>query len=363
VKYFIVPLPDRYHRGLIDRFPQLRYDFWLVEHQIHQLFQHIAPLTDAPDEADYCFVPFYSACLYASMFYERNISVANPPDEIRAQVESEIRKHFSEILVELKNMFGASWQDRRKSLIYVFGQGRGANQSELWTHFPELRSSTFLGVEGRPPQKDCFSPRKDLVIPAYVPHEEILEEVRREQLHKDFLVHFRGRAWGEIRPAVIEQFADCSFPSLVTTDVCYRMGREGDAVDRDQIKAYYREMSRSIFCLCPAGHTPWALRFYEAFLLGCIPVLIPGTFIPPFQDQIDYESCTVTCAYYDLPKLPETLSRIPPARIEEMQQSLSDYRHLLSYRKRSDQSNAGDLILDSLATMYSQRFPNHGEVI
>lgn len=38
-------------------------------------------------------------------------------------------------------------------------------------------------------------------------------------------------------------------------------------------KQYYQTMCKSKFCLCPAGDLMWSMRFYEALLCGCIPIV------------------------------------------------------------------------------------------
>jgi hypothetical protein len=38
-------------------------------------------------------------------------------------------------------------------------------------------------------------------------------------------------------------------------------------------KSYYQVMKRSKFCLCPAGDLMWSMRFYEALLCKCIPIV------------------------------------------------------------------------------------------
>lgn len=36
---------------------------------------------------------------------------------------------------------------------------------------------------------------------------------------------------------------------------------------------YYNKLSKSRFCLCPAGDSPWSIRFYEAIFCKAIPIV------------------------------------------------------------------------------------------
>ena len=47
-------------------------------------------------------------------------------------------------------------------------------------------------------------------------------------------------------------------------------------------------MSQSKFCLNPLGWTPWTLRFYQALMVRCIPVMIADDIEFPYENEIDY---------------------------------------------------------------------------
>ena len=58
-------------------------------------------------------------------------------------------------------------------------------------------------------------------------------------------------------------------------------------------------------CIAPAGWELWSVRFFEAILLGCIPVLVTDDIQLPFQGQIDYSAFTIKVAQAQLPRLSE----------------------------------------------------------
>lgn len=282
VKIFVHDIPNRFNFELLESQPQLAHDFWAVEHQVHVNLLSSPWRTDDPAEADYFFVPFYSMCDLAAILYRRGVGVAKPGIVWRKWAEFHVRRHMREVLGHLHE--SGLWNQQSVSRhIFVFGQGRGPNQARIWQRFPEIRDAVFLGVEANPRRAEhTFSLQKDLVIPAYEPWVEIIDRIHEEPREERYLAHFRGRAWGEVRPALFEHLqADNDI--LITEDRCFDLGGEGTAVDMGQVKAYYRELRQSRFCLCPAGWTPWSRRFYEAILVGSIPVLIPGTFAPPLQ--------------------------------------------------------------------------------
>jgi hypothetical protein len=52
-------------------------------------------------------------------------------------------------------------------------------------------------------------------------------------------------------------------------------------------------MSRANFCLCPLGWTPWTLRFYQAVMTRCIPVVIADDLEFPWENEIDYSKFAI----------------------------------------------------------------------
>lgn len=50
-------------------------------------------------------------------------------------------------------------------------------------------------------------------------------------------------------------------------------------------QCYRQEMTESKFCLNPLGWSPWTLRFYQAVMTRCIPVLIADDIEFPFESE------------------------------------------------------------------------------
>ena len=56
-------------------------------------------------------------------------------------------------------------------------------------------------------------------------------------------------------------------------------------------KNYYETMCKSKFCICPAGDLMWSMRFYEALLCGCIPIVkvFEETYRNELESKIPYK--------------------------------------------------------------------------
>jgi hypothetical protein len=61
-------------------------------------------------------------------------------------------------------------------------------------------------------------------------------------------------------------------------------GRRGAVACVDR-QCYRQEMTESKFCLNPLGWSPWTLRFYQAVMTRCIPVLIADDIEFPFESE------------------------------------------------------------------------------
>lgn len=56
---------------------------------------------------------------------------------------------------------------------------------------------------------------------------------------------------------------------------------------------YHSELARSRLCLAPSGWELWSVRFYEALLLGCVPVIMSDGLQLPFEALVDYSKVAV----------------------------------------------------------------------
>ncbi len=348
MKIFVHDLPGVAHARLVERFAALRLDFWRVEAVVHQNLLRSPVLTRDPEAADLFFVPFFSMCLYASHAYRFGWDVARPPRLVRVLAEQAVRLQFARMLRVLAR--SPYWQRRQgRDHIFVFGQGRGANQGGIWRQQRDrIGRAIFLGVEARPwGDASAFDAEKDLVIPPYLPWVEQMEAADREPRQRDLLLHFRGRAWGELRPRLLAGLRAAD-DVLVSSERIYDLGGEGRTANPTHVREHYRELARSTFSLCPAGWTPWSKRFYESILVGSIPVVVPGDFRPPFADRIDYESFTLVAREDELPDLAGRLRAIPAPRVEAMRAAMRATRHRLIFHGEPRADDAFAMLLEAL---------------
>lgn len=348
-RIYVYELPPHFNVSTVERFPSQRLDFWYVEHLFHQNVLASGLLTPDPDEADYLLVPFYPACFFAAFAYERSIDPARWTRLQRYRAELHVHLGFRQTMRIVRGH--RAWKRRQGSgHLFVFGQGRGANSGNFWRWYrSQVQRCTFLGVEARPwGNPESFRIGQDLVVPGYTPWQSVIDDVATEALPRDILIHFRGRAWGAVRAEIFRNLRPG--PGIVLDQgVRYALGGENRPASLTDVKAYFRELHRSVFCLCPAGWTPWSKRIYETILCGAIPVLIPGSFVPPFSGQIDFNRFSVTVGLDELPRLEQVLRSIPPKRIAEMLAEVARVRRHFIWNAQPVPDDAFDLVVRDLA--------------
>lgn len=349
-RIYVHDLPPHLNTETVERHPSQALDFWFVEHLLHQnVVASGAVLARDPADADYFLIPFYPACYLAAFAYERNIDLAQWSRWERYRSELHVHLGFRETM-RIVSSHPAWRRTGGRRHLFVFGQGRGANAGYFWQRYGRLvRHATFLGVEARPfGNPRAFRDGQDLVIPAYTPWSDVIAEVTEIPMPRDILIHFRGRPWGAVRREVFRHLRPAA-DILLDDQVRFALGGENRRAVRAEALTYFEELHRSVFCLCPAGWTPWSKRIYETILCGAIPVLIPGTFVPPYGDQLDARRFSVTVSMEELPHLERILREIPAARIAAMQVELARVRRHFLWHQRPEPGDAFAMLCDGLA--------------
>lgn len=318
MRIYTYDLPEELHEGTIGEFPSQRYDFWLVEHLVREGLGAGAWATADPREADLFLIPFYPACYSAAANYRHGVDVARPGRWQRYRREADVLFAFGRAMRAVRRM-GYFRPEGPRNHLLVFGQGRGANGGFLWRfHRREIERMILLGVEAKPyGDPAAFSLEKDIVIPGYTPWQDVIGEVDAAGGERDLLIHFRGRGWGPVRPRILGAGMRGD-DVLVSAETPFAMGGENRPAVRADAVRYFRELRRSVFCLCPAGWTPWSKRIYESILCGAIPVFVPGDFVPPFRTRLDYSRFSVTIREEEIPRIETILRGIPRERVAEM---------------------------------------------
>ncbi|KAK3243345.1 hypothetical protein CYMTET_46992 [Cymbomonas tetramitiformis] len=107
--------------------------------------------------------------------------------------------------------------------------------------------------------------------------------------------------------------------------------RSGYLIQNGLVGDYTYEMARSVFCLAPPGKGGgWGMRFGEAVVAGCIPVLIQDNTTEVFEEILPYDRFTVRIPEADIPQMHTILAGISNATIGSMQRELACvYEHFL----------------------------------
>lgn len=92
-------------------------------------------------------------------------------------------------------------------------------------------------------------------------------------------------------------------------------------VPEEDANAFLDLTSRSKFCLAPRGYGRSSFRFFEAMLLGAVPVYLwDDQEWLPYKDKIDYSAFAVSIHEKELPELYTILSSISKEDYERMVQ-------------------------------------------
>jgi hypothetical protein len=104
-----------------------------------------------------------------------------------------------------------------------------------------------------------------------------------------------------------------------------------------QARAEYGEnMARSHFALAPKGEANNSMRFYEAFSMGTIPVLVDTECCLPLEDRIPYDDLIVRVPWRDVGRTADYVLKkwesLTPDSYAQLRKDLAaTYRHSLRY--------------------------------
>eukprot|EP00252_Welwitschia_mirabilis_P014913 TRINITY_DN32977_c0_g1_i1.p1 TRINITY_DN32977_c0_g1~~TRINITY_DN32977_c0_g1_i1.p1 ORF type:complete len:459 (+),score=57.24 TRINITY_DN32977_c0_g1_i1:257-1633(+) len=248
---------------------------WGMQVKIHYLLLKSKYRTMNKDEAQLFFVPSYVKCV-------RMKGGLN---------DKEINETYVKVLQQLPFFRRSGGRDH----IFIFPSGAGAHLFKSWSVY--LNRSIFLTPEGDRTDKrgiTAFNTWKDIIVPGNVDdsiafqHSAKASEIKPIPLSKrKYLANYLGRAQGKAgRVKLIElskQFPDkLEAPNLKFSGP-QKLGR----------KEYFQHLRNAKFCLAPRGESSWTLRFYEAFFVECVPVILSDQIELPFQNVLDYSQFSI----------------------------------------------------------------------
>ena len=323
-KIYVYDVPKELTSELAKKYGRCERDQYGTEIWFHRFIRddENGVRTLDPGEADFFFVPQYGECFLWSREMLRH--------ENQNQATDETNEYFLDVLSNVKKMPYFNKTDGRDH-VFVFAGARGPTIFRDWKR--EIPNSIYLTPEGDRtlPQFDTW---KDIVIPGLEYDKRLYRAEHRQVLvdeppKRKFLAMFRGTidhpagfAYSKgLRPKLKQIFANAS-------DVIY--DTKVKDCDRD---CYVREMTESVFCLNPLGWTPWTLRFYQAVMTRCIPVIIADNIEFPFESEINYSEFTLKIPEKDVSDILETMRDMPESERERRRRAMDSVWMKFTYQK------------------------------
>lgn len=113
------------------------------------------------------------------------------------------------------------------------------------------------------------------------------EDIERYKVdEKDILCSFSGSLTHPIRRSLYIHLKDK--PNCVI-----QLKNWTPRVEENQYANYLAMASRSKFLLCPRGYGLNSFRLYEAFQLGCVPVIITDKPFIPWEDELNWNEFSI----------------------------------------------------------------------
>ena len=331
-KVFVYDVPKQLTSELAKKYGRCERDQYGTEIWFHRNFRDDknGVRTMNPEEADLFFVPQYGECFLWSREMLRH--------ENQGQAMEETNEYFLEVLSHVKGKLPYFNRTDGRDHIFVFAGARGPTIFRDWQK--EIPHSIYLTPEGDRtlPQFDTW---KDIVIPGLEYDKRMYLEEHRNELVKNppkrkILAMFRGTidhpagfAYSKgLRPKLKKIFQNA-------TDVIY--GTKIKDCDRD---CYVREMTESVFCLNPLGWTPWTLRFYQAVMTRCIPIIIADNIEFPFESEINYSEFALKIPEKDVSDILETMRDMPEEERERRRQYMDKIWKKFTYQRPAELGDA-----------------------
>ncbi|CAL6334967.1 unnamed protein product [Bathycoccus prasinos] len=331
-KVFVYDVPKQLTSELAKRYGRCERDQYGTEIWFHRNFRDDknGVRTMNPEEADLFFVPQYGECFLWSREMLRH--------ENQGQAMEETNEYFLEVLSHVKGKLPYFNRTDGRDHIFVFAGARGPTIFRDWQK--EIPHSIYLTPEGDRtlPQFDTW---KDIVIPGLEYDKRMYLEEHRNELvmnppKRKILAMFRGTidhpagfAYSKgLRPKLKKIFQNA-------TDVIYDTKIKD--CDRD---CYVREMTESVFCLNPLGWTPWTLRFYQAVMTRCIPIIIADNIEFPFESEINYSEFALKIPEKDVSDILETMRDMPEEERERRRRYMDKIWKQFTYQRPAEIGDA-----------------------
>lgn len=280
-RVFVYDIDDYEELQILAQGPSFcRDNQWGFEVMLHDWFLACPCRTDNPEEADFFFVPQYTAC-------HLNVDTFS---------ELESQRLFEQLVPSLRFFRRSGGHDH----LFVWGSGMAADGPfRSWRSF--IKNSIFLMTETElwnpfaEITEPSYNPWKDIVLPGRLTLQEIQSSVQLSGTplsSRRFLAEFVG--WW--RPLHASQGPGDS-PRKAILRWAGTGGEDKDRLELESDELFikqdvpyseaYQGSVSSRFCLVPRGKSAWSSRFFRVLFAGCVPVLLNDYYEPPFEAFLD----------------------------------------------------------------------------
>jgi hypothetical protein len=265
--------------------------------------------TKDPEKADLFMIPHKSTCFYHHcVFNQKNTTTDQCKHNVALYMEG-ILDHIAQEYQFFNRSQGTdhlmvlSWDQASE----VFGYFNRTQEHWVTSIRGRLQGMVHLTSTGYVGYRENFDPHKDIVIPPFVSFEPAKEWLREnsDSLHvpvnpnstqevQDILKHYNNKTiFGFFRGAILD---DRRYSFGIRQFLQVHYGNMPDYLiinDHAPKDVYYSELYRSLFCLAPAGWSPWSPRIFECLLFNSIPVILSDGVRLPFENILDYKLFSV----------------------------------------------------------------------
>jgi len=329
-KIFVYDVPSKFTTDMSRKWKRCSTDQYGTEVFFHEALLAARDVrTTRPEEADFFFVPIYGECFLWSW------------EMLRRENRAKSFEYTNSLYLELLGLIRQQpWWNRTdgRDHIFVFPGARGPTIFNEWQH--QIGRSVYLTPEGDR-KAHYFDTWKDLVIPGMEADERLYLATHRQRLvdappQRKYLAMFRGTidhregtAYSRgLRPRLKKIFANVS-------DVIYDTKKKD--CNRD---CYVQEMAESVFCLNPLGWTPWTLRFYQAVMTRCIPIVIADDIEFPYESEINYSAFTLKLPEKDINNIMEIMRDMPESERERRRREMDRVWLRFTYQRPPQRGDA-----------------------
>ncbi|GIL93384.1 hypothetical protein Vretimale_17471 [Volvox reticuliferus] len=339
---------------------ELYADGYSVEVYFHEMLSVSPHRTFDPEEADFFYVPVYYTCWmwpvngWADMpFYgaptawNRYSNAAHMWLQAKNWIQANFpfwdRRGGRDHIWMTNHDEGACYMPTeiyRNSIMLTHWGRMDLNHTSNTAYFPDNYSGSvhWTGVmdgkdvktlyEGHP----CYDPNKDLVIPGFKPPEHYANSplMGSWPWQRDILLYLRGDVGKHRNPnysrGIRQKLYKLSVENQWADKYRIFIGEKYD-IDGD----YGQHLSRSLFCVVAPGDG-YAMRFEDAVLHGCLPLIIMDGTHAVFESIVDLDAFSLRISENAVNEhLPQLLMAISPDQIARMQRRLALVWHRFAY--------------------------------